>query len=261
MPDPFDADLPVALIDESPDQAREKLDPEALGRLADNIAANGLAQRVGVKGPSPEGRYQLGWGHRRWLAHKLLNRVMIPARVYPWKTDMLDLAAAENLEREQLNPVEEARLVERFRERGMSRVEIARRCRRSESWVDQRSALLSLPADVLDGIRDHGLTLAVANLLADVDHEPYRRQLVYEAVTHGATAATAAVWRQHFLADRDRIIRNDVAIEQVIAERERYILKYPCDWCDEEVPYQGTRTVRLCVECAQQLTAAKAGAV
>lgn len=260
MTEPIDANVPVARITDPKEQHRERIDPERLGALADSIAAEGLHQPIGVIHADGINAFELIFGHRRLLAYRLLRRETIPARIYPHGADVLLIRASENLNREQLNPVEEAHVVRLYLDRGVSRAETARRCRRSPSWVDQRAALLDLAPDLLDAIRDHGLTLAVARQLADVDHEPYRKQLVYEAVHHGATEASAAVWRQHYLADRDRIVHNVIAIEQIISERGKYKLLYPCDWCDEPTAYEGTRTVRLCVACDAQLQTAKTAA-
>ncbi len=249
--------LSLAEIREPESQHRERIDPERLGALADSMGAEGQHQPIGVRAPGEDGLYEIIFGHRRFLAARSLRWPTIEAKVYPRDVNVLLVRASENLQREQLNPVEEAHVVRLYLESGHSRAETARLCRRSTTWVDQRVALLALPADLVDAIREHGLSLAVAHQLADVDHEPYRRQLTYEAVTHGATAASAAVWRQHYLADRDRIVSNTIRIEQIIADREKFRLMYPCDWCDEPTPYEGTRTLRLCVSCNDQLTEAK----
>ncbi len=258
--DPPFRTLALDSIREPAHQLRERIAPEELGALADSIAAEGLHQPIGVRGPDASGQYEIVFGHRRLLAHRLLRRASIEARVFPPDYDPLLAAVSENLNREQLNPVEEADAVRRFLDRGSSRAEIARLFRRSLSWVEQRIALLDYPDDIRAALRDGALSLAVAGLLADIDHERYREQLVTEAARHGATAAVVAVWRQHYLADRDRIVTNTVAIEQVIQERDKYVVHYPCDWCDEQVEYQHTRTVRLCVACAGELAAAKSAA-
>lgn len=251
------ADVRLADIREPAEQHRERIDPERLGALADSMASEGLHQPIGLRGPDAQGAYEIVWGHRRWLAARTLRWPTIMARLFPVDFDPLLARATENLQREQLNPVEEAHIVRLYLDRGAARAEVARLCRRSLSWVDQRSALLDLPPDVLDAIREHGLTLGVARLLADVDHEKYRRQLIYEAVAHGATEATAAVWRQHFLADRERITSNSIAIEQIIQDRNKYQLLYPCDWCGDPVPYEATRTWRVCLADDKQLQDAR----
>lgn len=251
------AELPLDRIDEPETQLRERIDTERLGALADSIAQEGLHQPLGVTGPHANGRYRIVWGHRRFLALRLLHRDRAPARIFPPDFDPLLAQVSENLNREQLNPVEEAHAVRLMLERGYARAEVARLFRRSLSWIEQRAALLDLPPDVLDAIRDHGLTLGVARVLAGVDHEPYRRHLIYDAVTQGTTEAVAAVWRQHYLADRERIITNTLALEEIIQERGKYKVLYPCDWCEEPTAYEGTRTLRLCVACNNQLLQAK----
>jgi ParB/RepB/Spo0J family partition protein len=251
------AEIPLERIREPAHQLRERINPDALGQLADSIAAEGLHQPIGVRGPDADGMWEIVWGHRRFLACRLLARPTITARCFPLAFDPLLAAVSENLNREDLNPIEEALAVRAFIERGHSRADIARLFRRSYSWVEQRVALLELPDDLQQAIRERDLPISVAAQLKDIDHEPYRKQLVYEAVTHGATGAVAAVWRQHYLTDRERVVRNTVTVEEFLRERAHYVLKYPCDWCDEEKPYPETRTVRLCLTCADQLDAAK----
>src|SRR2546425_219351 len=250
--------VPLAEISEPSEQHRERIDPDRLGALADSMAAEGLHQPIGLVRRLGFDPYEIVYGHRRYLAARLLSWSEIAAHVYPPGTDVLLVRASENLNREQLNPVEEAHVVRLYLDRGCSRTETARRLRRSVSWVDQRAALLELQPDVLDAIREHGLSLSVARQLADVDHEAYRRRLLYDAVAHGATEAVAAVWRAHYLSPREPIVGNDAAVEAVIAERGKYKLLYPCDWCGEAGEYADTRTVRLCLPCDEQLQAAKA---
>jgi len=252
--------LPLAEIRQPATQHRERIDTERLGALADSMASEGQHQAIGVRAPIGDEGFEIIFGHRRYLAARSLCWTHIDAKIYPASVNTLLVRASENLQREQLNPVEEAHVVHLYLAEGHSRAEVARLCRRSTTWVEQRVALLALPEDLLDAIREHGLSLAVAHQLADVDHEPYRRSLIYEALQHGATSSSAALWRQHYLSDRERIVNNTLKIEQLIQDRERFRLTYPCDWCSTAVPYEGTRTVRLCVECDGQLQAAKQSA-
>lgn len=257
MNDPVYVNVSLVSINEPAHQLRERIAPEALGALADSMAAEGLHQPIGVREAAARGLYEIVWGHRRYLAARLLRWPTISARIFPSDYDPLLAAVSENLNREQLNPMEEAHAVKQFLDRGAPRAEIARLFRRSPHWIDSRAALLDLPEDLQQTIRDGALPLAVASLLADVDYVPYREELIGEAVKNGASAATVAVWRQHYLADRARIASNTLAIEAVIQERNKYVVHYPCDWCDQEVEYQHTRTVRLCVACMEQLIEAK----
>lgn len=232
---------------------RETIDPEKLGALADSIAAEGLHQPIGVRGPLDADTYEIVWGHRRFLACKLLKHSTIAAKVFDPDFDPLLAAVSENLNREQLNPLEEARAVARFVERGEPDAAIARLFRRSPAWVNQRRQLLTYPADVQLAVQSGELTLGVAAALADVNHDGYRAELVAEAIRTGATVRTADVWRAHFLADRDRIVKNMYTIQQIVERRDAWTIKVPCDMCRGEFDYQGTTSVRVCMQCHREL--------
>jgi len=95
----------------------------------------------------------------------------------------------------------------------------------------------------------------VVRLLADVDHPPYRAELLREALRTGASAATAEVWRAHYLADRERLAQNLATVQEMVERRESWKLKIGCDTCGAEVIYEQTRSVRCCIACHQVLLA------
>jgi ParB family chromosome partitioning protein len=234
------------------------MDAQKLGELADSIAAEGLHQPIGIRGPFPNGNYEIIFGHRRYLAHQLLHAESIAARIYPPDYDPLLAAISENLQREDMTPLEEARAVARFVERGEPDAAIARLFRRSASWVRARRELLEMPADIQAAVQDGGLSLAVAGELADIDHEAYRKSLTAEAHRTGATALTAAHWRQHYLTDRERIIGNSLIVEEILSRREAWKIVVACDLCDTDHEYQDTRSIRVCVSCRNELAQVKA---
>lgn len=234
------------------------MDAQKLGELADSIAAEGLHQPIGVRGPLPDSSYEIIFGHRRFLAHQLLHATTIAARIYPPDYDPLLAAISENLQREDMTPLEEARAVDRFVQRGEPDAAIARLFRRSVSWVRARRDLLAMPADIQAAVQDGGLSLAVAGELADIDHDAYRKSLTAEAHRTGATALTAAHWRQHYLTDRERIIGNSLIVEEILSRREAWKIVIPCDLCDHDQDYQDTRTIRVCVACRNELAQVKA---
>jgi ParB family chromosome partitioning protein len=250
--------IPLAAILEPSHRLRETIDAEKLGELADSIAAEGLHQPVGVRGPLTAGVYEIIYGHRRYLACKLLNRATIAAKVYPADFDPLLAAVSENLQREQMTPLEEARAVARFVERGEPDAAIARKFRRSPGWVRSRRELLEMPTDLQEAVQSGQLALGVAAALADIDHPNYRASLIAEAHRTGATTATAELWRQHYLVDRDRIVNNNLVVEEIAARREAWRIVIPCDLCDADKEYQDTRSIRVCIDCARQLAQVKA---
>ncbi|MBC7159740.1 MAG: ParB/RepB/Spo0J family partition protein [Porphyrobacter sp.] len=158
--------LAVAAIEPHPDQPRRHFDEEALDELARSIAARGVIQPVIVR-PLPGGRYQLVAGERRWRAAQRAQLHEMPALVRELADrDVMALALIENLQRKDLNPVEEARAYLRLSEReDMSQAEIARLVEKSRSHVANLMRLLTLPAGVLDHVEAGRLDMGHARAL------------------------------------------------------------------------------------------------
>ncbi len=153
-------EIPVGRIEPAPFQARREFNEETLAELAASIAEHGVLQPVVVR-PLAEGRYQLIIGERRWRASQRAGLEKIPALV----RDVDDLASSEmmlveNLQRENLNPLEEAnaykRLTEEFQ---LTQEEIARRVGKSRPFIANSLRLLQLPGEIL-GLLNRGLLSA-----------------------------------------------------------------------------------------------------
>jgi len=254
------AAVAVALIDEPARPTRDSIDPERLGALADSIAAEGLHQPIGLRGPGPGGRYEVVWGHRRLLAVRLLRWPDIQARVHPWDYDPILARASENFNRENLNPVEEARIVQGYVEQGQPISAIARLLRHSAGWVESRRRLLAAPLDVREAIAAGRIGLGVAELLGEVDHDEYRASLISEAERSGASTATVGVWLAHYHADRERIVVNHLTALEIGQAREAYVIYYACEACRATVDYRETAAMRFCLSCRDELLAGLAGA-
>ena len=252
-----DADLFLDAIDDPAAPSRESIDPSALGELTDSMGINGLLQPIGARGPSPEGRYEVIWGHRRAMAARLLQWTTIRARVCPWPTDPVEARIVENLLRVDLNPREEAKAISVFLARGKPVAEIARIMRRSVGWVEARRQLLEWPEELQDRVARGELTFAVARLLADVDHDGYRKELLDEAVRTNANAPTVTVWLAHYAADKERILRNHETIETFVQRRETFTVLCLCDSCREQVDTRSTSILRMCARCVSELREAQ----
>lgn len=248
-----DEDVFLAVLDDPHEPAREEIDAAELGELTDSLASNGLLQPIGARGPSPDGRFEVVWGHRRTLAARRLGWLSIRARVCEWATDPLEARTAENLHRVDLNPREEARVVGEYRARGKPFAEIARIMRRSVGWVQSRAELLTWPDELQSRVARGELAFAVARLLADVDHDGYRAELVAEAARTNANAATVTVWLAHYAVDKERIIRNHETIEDFVQRRETFTILATCDACRERVDSASTVLIRCCPSCVEGL--------
>jgi ParB family transcriptional regulator, chromosome partitioning protein len=176
----------VELITPNPRQPRREFDEGALVSLADSLRERGVLQPVLVR-PVAGGTYELIAGERRWRAARLADLETVPALVRPHDdAESLELALIENMAREDLNPVEEARacalLVE---ELGLTREDIGRRVGRSRVAVSNLLRLLDLPDEVLDVLAAGHLSEGHGRaLLTAPDHDD-RRRLARAAVQEG----------------------------------------------------------------------------
>ena len=214
------AELPVDAIHANPRQPRRRFEPEATSGLASSIKQQGLLQPVVVR-PRQAGGYELIAGERRWRAAREAGIESLPALVREADDrDTLLLALVENVAREQLSPVEEARayasLVDEFE---LSLGDVAERVGRSKSSVSNRLRLLELPEEVLWMVARGELTEGHARaVLALPDHDA-RKKLAKRIVRDGMSVRAAEKAAQEGGAARRP--RSSPAVDPALAERAR----------------------------------------
>jgi ParB family chromosome partitioning protein len=164
------ANLAVSSIEPHPEQPRRRFDADSLDELAQSIAARGVIQPVIVR-PLAGGRYQLVAGERRWRAAQKAQVHEIPAIIRDLdEREVTALALIENIQREDLNPVEEARAYQRLSEQeAMTQAEIAKLVEKSRSHVANLQRLLQLPDPVLDHVEAGRLDMGHARALIGVE--------------------------------------------------------------------------------------------
>lgn len=175
--------LPLAEIRPHPGQPRRYFDEEALDDLARSIAQRGVIQPVIVR-PRKGGGYELVAGERRWRAAQRARLHEIPAIVRELSDpDTLALALIENIQREDLNPVEEAEAYQRLvGDQGYTPVEVARMVDKSRSHIANLMRLLALPQPVLKMVADKSLSMGHARALINV---PDAETIAAEVVDRG----------------------------------------------------------------------------
>jgi len=143
--------LEIALdkIERNPNQTRTAFDEAKLAELAQSIAATGVVQPVVVR-ELPDGRYQLIMGERRWRASQVAGKATIPAFVRQVSDEQaMEMTIVENLQREDLNPMEQARAFERLsREFNLTQDQMAKRTGKDRASVTNFIRLLKLPEPV-----------------------------------------------------------------------------------------------------------------
>ena len=180
------AALEVALnaIDPNPDQPRREFDQQGLESLAASIREHGIVQPLVVQ-PLSAGRYQLIAGERRWRAAQLAELNTVPVIVSEAPTeDRLTLALVENLQREDLNPIEAARAFAELASQGWSHRRIAERIGKSRSAVANQIRLLQLPEALQEQVVAGRLSEGHARALL-LAPKPKREQLARTAINEG----------------------------------------------------------------------------
>jgi ParB family chromosome partitioning protein len=178
--------LPVDAISPNPDQPRQRFDEEGLTSLAASVRERGVLQPVLVR-PTSTGRYELIAGERRWRAAELAGLQTIPAIIRAADdAGSLELALVENMAREDLNPVDQARacaaLVE---ELGLTREAIGRRVGRSRVAISNLLRLLDLPDEALELLESGVLTEGHGRAILMAHEHADRRDLARAAAEHG----------------------------------------------------------------------------
>lgn len=162
-------EVAVDLVDPNPYQTRRHIRDESLNELADSIRMTGVVQPVILR-PSQGGRFQLVAGERRWLAAKRAGKATIPAIVRQISNEQaMEITIVENLQREDLNPMEQARAFERLsREFGLTQEQIASRTGKDRASIANFIRLLKLPVTVQDSLESGALSFGHGKVLVSL---------------------------------------------------------------------------------------------
>ena len=170
--------LPINEIVPNKDQPRKTFDQGALQELADSITQHGVLQPLLVR-PLPTGGYQLVAGERRWRASKMAGLKEVPVVIKELSdVETMEIAIIENLQREDLNPIEEAEGLQALIDRcGFTQEDVAVSVGKSRSAIANSLRLLKLPQEVRDMTRNGEITAGHARALLAFDNEA----MIYEA--------------------------------------------------------------------------------
>jgi ParB family chromosome partitioning protein len=178
--------VPLSLIDANPAQPRTSIRPEALEQLARSIQESGVVQPILVR-PSVNGRFQIIAGERRFRAAQKLGLSTIPAVVRTVPDDrVLEFALVENIQREELTPLEEAQALRRLQdELGLTQEALAAKVGKDRATVANTIRLLRLPADVREELQKGTLSAGHARALLAVEDQTVLRDLAALAIKQG----------------------------------------------------------------------------
>ena len=182
-------DISIDEISPNPWQPRRDFDEESLNALASSIRENGLIQPVVVR-KKKDGTYELAAGERRWRAAKMAGLTVIPAisKEYDDRS-MAEMALVENLQRKDLNPVDEGMAYRKLMdEYGLTQEGISQKVGKSRPYVANMVRLLDLPEEVKDFLSKGQLTAGQARPLLGLESDAEKVQLARRIVKEGLSA-------------------------------------------------------------------------
>ena len=218
--------LPLHKVEPNPGQPRQDFDPEALQALADSITQHGVVQPLSVR-PLENGYYQIIAGERRWRAARLAGLAEIPAVIMDADDrKTMELALIENLQRQDLNPVEEAlgyrTLLEEY---GLTQEETANQVGKSRPAVANALRLLALPEQVLEWLRDGSLSAGHARAVLSLKTAALQLQAAQKIRALGLSVRQAELLCKNMEAEPKPVKPVTLAVDYV-AECEKNLSKH-----------------------------------
>lgn len=216
-----DALLRLSQIEPDKSQPRKHFEEEALNQLAESIKAHGLIQPILVA-PIGEDRYRIIAGERRWRACRLAGLEEIPALIREYSPrEISEISLVENLQREDLNPVEEAlgyrNLMELY---GMTQEQIAETVSKSRPAIANALRLLALPEPLLEQLRSGALSAGHARALLSVEDAEGRQALADKIIAEGLSVRQAEELAKKTKKEEKTHPAADPAVTQAIRELE-----------------------------------------
>jgi len=219
--------IPVDAIDANPIQPRRVFQMDRLSELAQSIRANGIIQPIVVRKAGE--RYQLVAGERRWRAAKLAGLAEVPVVVQDIPDDrLLEITLIENIQREDLNPIETAIAFERLgKELNLSSEEIGHRTGKDRTTITNFIRLLGLPADLQQLVAERRLSAGHARCLLSLPAPELQREVAEKAVAQGWSVRQMERTTQKMMEDRKPKhvdeVETDPNVKAAIAEMERVL--------------------------------------
>ena len=213
--------LRIAEIEPNRDQPRKTFSDEAITALAESIREHGMLQPILVR-PLDTGGYQIVAGERRWRAARMLGLDEVPVNIRELSdTETMQIAIIENLQRENLNPVEEAsgynELIEKY---GMTQEQVAKMVGKSRSAVANAVRLLTLPPRVLKMLENGDISAGHAKALLGFEDEEMLIAIANRAVDGGMTVRQVERLAQKSAELDEAVQKSDKRIDNYFVEME-----------------------------------------
>ncbi len=227
-------EIEVVKIQANPDQPRKIFDPDALNELSDSIKSVGVVQPLLVEEVAPN-KYMIIAGERRFRAAKLAGLKTVPCIIRTYSDlQRLEVALIENIQRENLNPVEEAKAYNYLiAEQGITQEELAKRVGKSRTAVTNSMRLLALPANMLQSLNEGLFTAGHARALLSVENPADREILYYKILkekpsVRQAEALASSLNKGGRLFVKDKKTVKKPKTEEIEAVEEKFLSAMGC---------------------------------
>lgn len=247
---PMVKDVSLDLVDEPDGIVRMDIDVDALDELTRSISEIGLLQPIMVA--TKKDRYEVVFGHRRFLAHKKLGLSVIRAIIREMTQEEIGIArATENISRADLTPLEEAatykNLIDHY---GMSLERVAKKMSKTPGTIKRRMDILRMPPNLQQAVHKKQISISVAESLWSIADQASLDYYLLFAIENGCTREVARSWAKDW---KDEVRRKGTAKTEGgrvdFAPNEPRPSFVPCDICNSPVDLNATKFFRTCVPC------------
>ncbi|MBM4338989.1 MAG: ParB/RepB/Spo0J family partition protein [Deltaproteobacteria bacterium] len=250
--------IPIEKIDPPGTDQRDMIDPIKIVELAESIREKGLINPILLR--PQNGRYEIVAGHRRFLAHQHLQAKVVPAILKEMDdVEVILYRAIENLQRENLTPMEEARAYWLMKTRGgMNIQETCRQTGKHENTVRRFLRIYEWPEYAQDAIEKKGLSIRVAEVLMDIDDSDMRKYYINMGAENGITLKVAEMWVSDYKKSKQGALFQETGAEEgmnVVPEsRPVYVT---CQCCYGAVEIREAKQLVVCGKCLKELRSTK----
>lgn len=249
-------DIPIEDLLEPEDMQRQAIDMEKIRELAESIREQGLLQPILVR--PRNSKYEIVAGHRRYLAHKLTDLKTVKSIVKDLDdSETTIIRAMENLQREDLTVMEEARVYGILRDKLHMSIEgISRKMAKHSSTIRRYLDLLDLPQDFQKALDAGFLTVGVADALSNIDNLELRRYYLENAIQSGCSVKTAQLWVQDYEATKAaQYYMSPTGADGMAILPQAKPIYYTCDCCFGSVELSLIKHLAACPECVKKVRA------
>lgn len=241
--------LELAKIQPPAAPLRISIDPGGIQELADSLHRHGQLQPILVAIMDGD-QYEIIEGHRRFLAAELLAWEKINATIRTASDHHQLLSAIANIHREQLTPIEEARVVHALVVEQKFDVDfVAQRFCKSRAWVDGRLEIIDWPKDLYDAVHFNAMPLAVAKELTRVKDRDYRQHLIATWKSNGGSSLTARIWADDWQRLYQETGQSLTADTDPTPPYSGQRVGVECAGCGTLYPIAHLTTVYICRQC------------